>query len=496
MIDATASMTVSKPRIEVRSAIWPAIAFGSVLAIYLCRLKAVQHYSFQTSAYDLGIQANVAWNTAHGYWFWDAVQGLNYLGDHFSPIHLLVAPIYRLWPDAMTLLVIQSAAIGSAATALYLICVQLFGRQREAILLTTLFAFNVYVHRVSAFDFHPVAFGIPIFLWALYCIETRRFAHAIALMCLAAGVEETLIPPIFGLGAYIFLFHRQHRTIGLMVMLAACVYFLAVVKVFMPFFLQEDRLTHIGRFSNLGGGTLSEIVVSILRNPLIPLREMLTPVAKIKSMTVLLMSVWLLPLLAPRQLILLVLPVTLMVIGNFEPQWRLYYQYSAPALPFLFFAAAHGLLRLHTLATTLPYRYRLSGSAIDAGLAVGVAVVVFGFYAKVRHLYYDSAAAVPVEAIAVMVRQVPAAADVCANQHIVPHLANRYRVTMFGRNRSHPQQLCDGRYLVIHRETTNGRLAWPMPVEDYRQAVAEVLQSNAFDVLAERAGVLLLRRKP
>ena len=128
MIDATASMTVSKPRIEVRSAIWPAIAFGSVLAIYLCRLKAVQHDSFQTSAYDLGIQANVAWNTAHGYWFWDAVQGLNYLGDHFSPIHLLVAPIYRLWPDAMTLLVIQSAAIGSAATALYLICVQLFGR--------------------------------------------------------------------------------------------------------------------------------------------------------------------------------------------------------------------------------------------------------------------------------------------------------------------------------------------------------------------------------
>ncbi len=80
-----------------------AYAIGVMFALYLSYLKANQYFTFQSGAYDLGIQANVTWNTAHGHLFYDSIQNINYLGDHFSPIHLLLAFIYRLWESAVTL---------------------------------------------------------------------------------------------------------------------------------------------------------------------------------------------------------------------------------------------------------------------------------------------------------------------------------------------------------------------------------------------------------
>src|SRR5713101_469791 len=132
----------------------------SVLAkvlLYLSYLKANQYFTFQSGAYDLGIQANVAWNTAHGYLFYDSIQNINYLGDHFSPINLLLAFIYRLWESAVALLIVQSIGIGLAATALYLLTLKHFNHRWPAIAMTILFLCNSYLHQVSTFDFHPIA---------------------------------------------------------------------------------------------------------------------------------------------------------------------------------------------------------------------------------------------------------------------------------------------------------------------------------------------------
>ena len=52
----------------------------------------------------------------------------------------------------------------------------------------------------------------------------------------------------------------------------------------MPYFLKEDHLTHIGRYANLGGNSLDEIVHAILQNPLILFREMVIPFQKVISL--------------------------------------------------------------------------------------------------------------------------------------------------------------------------------------------------------------------
>jgi uncharacterized membrane protein len=126
-----------------------AYSLGLVAAVYLSLLKLKQHFVFQTTAYDLGLQANVAWNTIHGRLLHDSLQNINYLGDHFSPIHLALSLFYLLWENAATLLIIQSIGIGLASIALYFLALEKMHQKWLAISMTTFFLFNPYLHRVS-----------------------------------------------------------------------------------------------------------------------------------------------------------------------------------------------------------------------------------------------------------------------------------------------------------------------------------------------------------
>ncbi len=66
---------------------------GAAAAVVLTGVKLQQHHVFQTSAYDLGMYASTAWNTAHGRPFYDSVMNIVYLSDHFAPFFMLLAPL-------------------------------------------------------------------------------------------------------------------------------------------------------------------------------------------------------------------------------------------------------------------------------------------------------------------------------------------------------------------------------------------------------------------
>jgi len=466
----------------------------------------------------------VAWNTTHGFLFYDSIQKINYLGDHFSPIHLVLAAVYRLWENAATLLIIQSIAIGLAATALYLLSLKCFNRKWPAIAITILFLFNPYLHRVSTFDFHPIAFAIPIFLWMLYCIESERYISVVALALLAVTVEETLLPPLVGLGVYIALFHKRWRGLGLIIAILSTGYFVLELTIWMPFFLKEARLTHIGRYANLGGNTLDEIVFSLLKNPFIFFREMVVPFQKVTSLGALFLSVGFLPLLAPRQLILLVLPISSILVSGYWPsQWHFVGQYSSTSLPFLFFGAVYGLRRLHGLPQRLSTA-RASLWSPPMVKAVCIAFVLFIGYNLYRSpRYVERWSKMHVEAIQGLMREIPQTASVCANQNFIPHLINRRDVSVFAgeciagfkrlngdshdvvetlplprvgstRFKGWTWDIHDAEYVLVELKGKDGRVTWPLSMEESPQAVADILQSKAYSVLKEREGVALLSR--
>ena len=97
------------------------LATTLVMALVLAVYSITRFNHFNAKAYDLGLHAQVFWNTSHGRLFAGSVEVDNYLGDHVSPIILLLAPLYRLLPDPRTLLLLQAVALASGALPLALL---------------------------------------------------------------------------------------------------------------------------------------------------------------------------------------------------------------------------------------------------------------------------------------------------------------------------------------------------------------------------------------
>ncbi len=62
-------------------------------------LSIVRYNTFHAYTFDLGIQNQAVWNTAHGRWFETSIGRMtnaeligSYLGNHVQPILLLLAP--------------------------------------------------------------------------------------------------------------------------------------------------------------------------------------------------------------------------------------------------------------------------------------------------------------------------------------------------------------------------------------------------------------------
>jgi hypothetical protein len=89
----------------------------ALLAFVLVTAVAIrQHATFHTRARDMGIYAQVVWNTGHGRPFTSTLLEDNrlHIAEHVAPLLALAAPFYALLPDPRLLLVFQQAALAAA----------------------------------------------------------------------------------------------------------------------------------------------------------------------------------------------------------------------------------------------------------------------------------------------------------------------------------------------------------------------------------------------
>jgi len=80
----------------------------------------LRHESYHSNGFDLGLFNQVFWNTTQGRPFESTMsQALpiphSLLGDHFSPVFLLILPFYFAYPHPETLVVIQTLALALGA---------------------------------------------------------------------------------------------------------------------------------------------------------------------------------------------------------------------------------------------------------------------------------------------------------------------------------------------------------------------------------------------
>ena len=154
-----------------------------------------KHNTFNTYAWDLGIFDQGFWTTINldRIFYYTCELHLSdsgsFFGIHFSPILLVIVPLYYLKQRAETLLIIQSLVIGLSAVPVYKIA-QIFHGKNTSCVLACLYLLNPTLHGLNSYDFHVQGF-LPLTLgYVLYYTLSHRWFHLILALNITLAVQE------------------------------------------------------------------------------------------------------------------------------------------------------------------------------------------------------------------------------------------------------------------------------------------------------------------
>ncbi len=460
---------------------WPLLALVAAAAVAYSLYSVLRHWHFGSGGHDLGIVDQVIWHYSR---FETPATTIrfdptpNILGDHFSPILAVLAPLYRVFPGAGTLLVAQGVLF-----ALSIVPVFLFARRRlgplPAYCFAAAHALFWGILRAVAFDFHEVAFAVPLVAFAIYFMDGRRWAwygSCIALLFLVK--EDTgILVAFFGL---CLLVQKQLKP-GLASILAGTIWFILVMKVFIPACQPPDSGFGYWAYYGQFGTGLTSVVGNMLRDPLGVLQALVDPPQKLLTVFATFGPFALLAILSP--LVLLTVPIFLeRFLASNSLMWGQQFHYTATLSPIVAMAAADGLRTLAGLVGKGRARYVVGGASILV-LAINVGLLPAsplsslarpGFY---RQEDYQASG---YRALAC----IPAEASVAAQDGIIPHLSRREQVFLL---RGDPPETD---YVIACK----GMSPWPNEsYEDIQRYLAQRAEQGYTTIFSENGWVVLER---
>jgi len=314
-----------------------------------------------THFYDLGVYDNLVWQAAHGRLFYYPQYEMSFFGDHFAPLLFLFVPFYWIFAHPCTLVILQSVALALGAIPLSQATRAILSRAsgstgplgselfREAagIALVLLYFANVSLLHISMFDFHPIAFAIPLSLAVYQAALAGRWPRfwLMSALLLACMEESAISVATFGLFLVLFGEDRNQRRRGAALAVAATVYFVLVMKLVIPAFQRptaQAGWVYLTHYAHLGG-SMDEVLRTLILHPLHALVLCYAPY-KLETLFQLFLPLGLLPLLGWRTLLVALPSLLYSYISGRDAQFRIQYQYFSAALPWLFVSASWGLL--------------------------------------------------------------------------------------------------------------------------------------------------------
>jgi uncharacterized membrane protein len=126
--------------------------------------------------------------------------GFNLLGDHFQPIVALIAPFYRIFPTPVTLLVAQALLTAISVFPVCRAARELLGTGVSRVI-GAAYGFSWGLQQMIIFDFHEIAFAVPLIAFSLSALVRRRpwAAAAWALPLVFAKEDQGLTVAAIGL---------------------------------------------------------------------------------------------------------------------------------------------------------------------------------------------------------------------------------------------------------------------------------------------------------
>lgn len=263
----------------------------------------------------------------------------NQLGDHFSPLLVVLAPFYRLFPTPVTLLVAQCVLVAVSVVPITCVARRVLGTG-PGLAVGTAYAFSWGIQSAVDVQFHEYALAAPLLAFGLAAFIDGRWRASAVWIVLLLGVKEDLGLTVAAFGLVLWL--RGQRRLGAIVAATGAVGMALVVGVIVPALNPQGRYDYWGRLEEEGTSEPSGLFSSLGRL----LGDLLVPTEKLETLALLVVVTAFVALRSP--LTLLVLPTILWrFAGSVEFYWGTTWHYSLILMPMLFAAAIDGLRSLH-----------------------------------------------------------------------------------------------------------------------------------------------------
>ncbi len=368
----------------------------------------------------------------------------NLLGDHFHPILILLAPLYWLFDTPISLLVAQAFLVISAGLPIYLYSKNKLGTV-SALWLIIAFIFNAALLRAIYFDFHEIAFAIPLIAWAIYLIERKSWIWFYIVIGLLLLVKEDMSILVTFFGLYLLLM-RQYKQ-GIIVLVLGLAWFFLATKLFIPYFAGGNGVFNYWTYDQLGPDLPSSLI-AILKNPLFAFSLLFLPIVKLLTLAKTFGVFLGLPLLSP--LLLLAAPLVLeRFLSSNENYWQFHFHYGATLTPILVMAVADSLHRLSKLKLFKKINMPLVSKLASSTVAI-IAVVLFAV-SPMNFIFIPSnySLSAHTQSGYEILGTLPEDASICTTNHIAPHLG-KHDLTLIGFDSSIPDWKCA--YILISNE--------------------------------------------
>jgi uncharacterized membrane protein len=464
-------------------------------------LSLLRHHLMHSATYDLGLFDNLLFNMKEGRFFESSVKGFNYMGDHCSPILVLLTPLYWIWDDVRMLLVFQSAAVAISAFPFAAAAAELTGSAAAGVALSAVFLLHPNLGYTNLFDFHPEILVVPILSFSLYFLKTGKTWTAVALAIFALTVKEEVSVTIAFFGVYIFF--TSSRAAGFTLSAVSLAWFLVAMYVVMPAFkppLADPGYLYMERYGHLGK-TMPEMLASLFINPY---KAFIEPYHQWKGVTFLRLffTAGFLPFIGFPLLLVAFPAMIFLYVSTYLSQFDIRFQYLTICVPFIMYAMLDGFVVVEGLFEKASGRFNwpfVTRRRIIAGMCIillGMASFTVYWIIRTQGIYGSFRPPANIKEIKEAMELIPRDASVAALNLTGAHLAHRryYEFAApFEPHSYHYEKLKLPQYSNAEYQLfTFDETKWTM--ERIWPRLTELKYMRGYETLYEKNQVLLLHR--
>ncbi len=461
-----------------------------VIFVSVCLL----HNSYSSAALDLGLFTQTLKYTLQGDLLYNTINQSSFLSDHFSPILLLLLPIYWLAPYAQTLLVVQAVALGVSAFLAYILARSYGFSHRTSLVIECLFCINPLVWGLPFNNFHPAALAVPTLLLMLIgMVNNRKGLFAVGFV-LSLMTKETVIIAlaVFGLVMLLAKYIKERKVDDQSLRIVYISVIAYGIAVLVAIYMSDGEYVKMLAYTSARYSYLSQSGLYLIKDAL----GNFLSAESIFLFFASLIPFGFLPLLSFRW----AAPGLFIILMNmFSPYEGQHYlsQNAALTLPFLYVAFLHTLSRMRDSKEVQSLLSKLTPRMATYFFEVLILIALLININPTSRFWVAHLPSEHDKAVNEIISIIPDEAAVTANNFIFPHICNRteaYLPRSFNEYIPYDARLTWG---YPERYTEYVVIDW-MHTQDYNyvglwEDVALHFIDQKYDLVAEIDGVKLYK---